>query len=120
MKVRTLRALRFRTLTSQPAGHPFSGYNHAERKIVSPRIIVSQECENVSRRLNGLVKQRERPFNTDDIPWPVCGPNVRGQMAARGENSREFLRICDVFPKKSFDFHEDDRFWKRPVPPSDR
>ncbi|TGZ55905.1 hypothetical protein DBV15_06065 [Temnothorax longispinosus] len=32
-----------------------------------------------------------------ELPWPT-GPNVRGQMAAHGEDSREFLRICDVFP----------------------
>lgn len=31
-----------------------------------------------------------------ELPWPR-GPNVRGQMAAHGENSREFLRIYDVF-----------------------
>lgn len=33
-----------------------------------------------------------------ELPWPT-GPNVRGQMAAHGENLRQFLRICDVFPR---------------------
>jgi hypothetical protein len=49
----------------------------------------------------GTVKSRGRPFDTGHVPRaPVAeGPNVRGQMAAHGENLREFLRIFDVFPR---------------------
>jgi len=61
----------------------------------SPRVRDDSRRRPRNRRAAGdilLTRDTSR-----ELPWPN-GPNVRGQMAAHGENLRQFLRIFDVFP----------------------
>jgi len=93
---------------SQPAGRAIARELRGSA-VAASGFWVASGTRDRSPRVRGDPRRRPRdrraagnvPLTRDtsrELPWPRR-PNVRGQMAAHGENSREFMRIFDVFPK---------------------